>query len=144
MMSAPIIAIREAVAEDESDLSTLDMEARSEGARHRGSRHLFDSLGPFSDRWAGRGTSHGFDVAVVRELVVGFVVVRHGERPLLDQVFVLPQARGLGVGSNLLKDAVSRHGAENLDALSLPGDRLTKNLYERSGLKARLIIASSL
>jgi hypothetical protein len=30
-----------------------------------------------------------------------------------------------------------------IDALSLPGDRDTKNLYERNGLTARLIVATS-
>ena len=143
-MTIPVISIREATSADESMVGGLDQHARAEGKRHRGSRHLFESLGSFGDRWAGRAHTHRFDVALVDDQIVGFCVVRVGSRPLLDQIFVHPQARGLGIGAALLKDAVQRHGAQNLDALSLPGDRLTKNLYERAGLKARLIVASSL
>jgi GNAT superfamily N-acetyltransferase len=143
-MTPPAIVIREATAADESIISDLDTEARSEGRRHRGSPHLFESLGTFDERWTNREQVYRFDVAQVDGQIVGFAVVHRRERPLLDQIFVHPQARGLGIGAALLKDTVQRHGAENLDALSLPGDRLTKNLYERAGLKARLIIASSL
>lgn len=143
-MAPPVITIRSAAASDESSLSLLDAAAREEGTRHRGSQHLYESLGSFQERWARRDDPFAFSIAVVDGAVVGFSVVRAGTRPLLDQVFVHPQARGLGVGATILRHAVSLYGAENLDALSLPGDRLTKNLYERAGLKARLIIASAL
>lgn len=142
-MTPPVVVVREATAFDESSINELDIQARLEGTRHRGSQHLFESLGSFNTRWSDRKTFR-FDVAQVNELIVGFVVVQSRERPLLDQIYVHPQARGLGIGAALLKVTVERYGAENLDALSLPGDRLTKNLYERAGLKARLIIASSL
>ena len=136
--------IRVADPADEAVLRQLDLEARAEGRRHRGSSHLFAELGVFSTRWISHGSTFQFVVAEVDGEVVGFTATRLQERPLLDQVFVHPQARGLGIGAALLKDAVRRHGADRLDALSLPGDRLTKNLYERAGLKARLIVASAL
>ena len=144
MMAAPVVSIRAASASDETTLALLDAAAREEGTRHRGSPHLYESWGSFGERWAQREDIFQFSVAIVDDTIVGFSVVRAAPRPLLDQVFVHPQARGLGVGSSILRHAVTSHGAENLDALSLPGDRLTKNLYERAGLKARLIIASAL
>lgn len=139
-----VVSIREALDTDRQVLRELDTVARAEGRRHRGADHLFESLGEFDQRWSQRTAAYRFDVASVQDEIVGFSVVRLGERPLLDQVFVERQARNLGVGAALLRKAVERHGASKLDALSLPGDRFTKNLYERAGLKARLIIASTL
>ena len=143
-MDAIDIATREAEAADETILRNLDADARQDGRRHRGAEHLFDSLGSFDSRWSTRGSTYRFDVATVNDEIVGFSVVHLGARPLLDQVYVDAAARSLGVGAALLRAAVARHGADRLDALSLPGDRLTKNLYERAGLKARLIVASAL
>ena len=40
-------------------------------------------------------------------------------------------------------DAARAQGARRLDALALPGDRATKNLYERAGVVARAIILST-
>ena len=139
-----VVSIREARDVDHQVLRELDKVARTEGRRHRGADHLFESLGEFDQRWSQRTSIYRFDVASVLDEIIGFSVVRLGERPLLDQVFVEQQARNLGVGAALLRNAVERHGASKLDALSLPGDRFTKNLYERAGLKARLIIASTL
>jgi GNAT superfamily N-acetyltransferase len=143
-MDPLVLSIREALDADHLVLRELDSAARTEGRRHRGADHLYESLGEFDQRWSQRTAVFRFDVASVRDEIVGFSVVRLGARPLLDQVFVVQQARNLGVGAALLRKAVERHGASNLDALSLPGDRYTKNLYERAGLKARLIIASAL
>ena len=144
MTQALTFTIREALAADESVIGELDELARTEGTRHRGASHLHDSLGGFGERWSARETTLRYTVASIHAEVVGFTTVRLGERPVLEQVFVHASARGLGVGAALLRDAVHRYGADHLDALSLPGDRLTKNLYERAGLKARLIVASAL
>ncbi|MFM8868011.1 MAG: N-acetyltransferase family protein [Ilumatobacteraceae bacterium] len=140
----PFVVVREAGSADEDVVGRLDEAARLEAHSHRGADHLLDSLGTFSARWGRRETEFLFHVATVSDEVVGFSVVRLLQRPMLDQVYVDQSARGLGVGAALLRSAVDRHGASRLDALSLPGDRLTKNLYERAGLKARLIVASAL
>lgn len=145
-MSSPSFAIREARAADRDSIAALDSESRAEVSKHRGWIQLLDEIGPFDQRWETRGQERTFFVAVVDSLVVGWssVVERDQDRPLLESVYVTPHARQLGVGSGLLREAISRFGASRLDALSLPGDRLTKNLYERGGLKARLIVASAL
>jgi GNAT superfamily N-acetyltransferase len=60
-------------------------------------------------------------------------------------VFVDPQARQLGIGASLVGEiarAAKDKGCHTLDAVALPGDRKMKNLYERIGMPARLLIAS--
>jgi GNAT superfamily N-acetyltransferase len=71
-----------------------------------------------------------------RELVDGRGIAR------VSFVFVDPRARDVGVGEALIGAATTwalASGCVGLDGLALPGDRHTKNLYERSGLTARLI-----
>jgi GNAT superfamily N-acetyltransferase len=145
-MTPPRFTIREAISEDRSRVAALDAEAREEAMRHRGALHLLDELGTFDDRWASRGARRTLCVAEVGTTIIGWSSVVRGDRlrPLLESVYVTPQARQLGIGAALLREAIARFGASQLDALSLPGDRLTKNLYERGGLKARLIVASAL
>ncbi len=53
-----------------------------------------------------------------------------------------PEARELGFGDELLATAIasaSSRGAVGVEGQALPGDRQTKNLYERAGIVARLI-----
>ena len=60
----------------------------------------------------------------------------------IDQVWVTPEARELGFGDELLATAISSaraRGATAVEGQALPGDRHTKNLYERAGIVARLI-----
>jgi GNAT superfamily N-acetyltransferase len=60
----------------------------------------------------------------------------------VDQVWVTPEARECGFGDELLATVIARaqeRGAIAVEGESLPGDRQTKNLYERAGIVARLI-----
>ncbi|MGK0332191.1 MAG: GNAT superfamily N-acetyltransferase [Minisyncoccia bacterium] len=60
----------------------------------------------------------------------------------VDQVWVTPEARELGFGDALLAAAIAgarERGAVAVEGQALPGDRHTKNLYERAGIVARLI-----
>jgi len=145
-MIEPTFEIREVGDEDYGAVLNLDRLCHVEGKRHRGSELLFDQWGPFERRWESRGTGRSLFVAVSNSEIVGWssVVQESRPRPLLETIFVHPEARQLGVGAALLREALTRFGGDHLDALSLPGDRLTKNLFERGGLKARLIVAASL
>lgn len=145
-MTQPTFVTRVATEADREQIATLDDEARTDALRHRGATLLFDELGSFEARWSTVPRERTIHVAEVSSTIVGFVSVVIGgrPRPLLESVFVTAQARQLGIGAALLREAITRHGTAHLDALSLPGDRLTKNLYERGGLKARLIVASAL
>jgi GNAT superfamily N-acetyltransferase len=60
-------------------------------------------------------------------------------------VYVHPEAREVGLGDELLATAMAAAraaGCAALEGTALPGDRETKNLYERAGIVARLIVVS--
>ena len=64
---------------------------------------------------------------------------------LVEQVYVTPEAREIGFGDDLLAAAIDtarRGGAVAIEAEALPGDRETKNLYERAGVTARKLVLS--
>ena len=81
------------------------------------------------------------------EVVVGYLVLDiDGAIARVDQVYVTPGARDLGFGDALLELAteVARSAqVAVLEGQALPGDRNTKNLYERAGITARLITVST-
>ena len=62
---------------------------------------------------------------------------------MVDDLYVEPEARGVGVGEAMM-DARPRLGGERgcvgVDALALPGNRATKNFFETFGLVARAIV----
>ena len=82
----------------------------------------------------------------IGEVLVGYLAMSAaGTIARIDEVFVAPQARENGFGDALLALALERAratGVSTLEGESLPGDRDTKNLYERAGIKARLITVS--
>ncbi len=83
-------------------------------------------------------------VAVIGAVVVGYLVAELGDDLILriDQVWVTPEAREVGFGDGLLAAAIEAargRGGIAVQGESLPGDRQTKNLYERAGIVARLI-----
>ncbi len=142
-----IPVIRPALPDDAAELARLEREARAALVGTRG-----------GDRWLGAHPEWGSEwptvierdivrVGTVDDVVVAFLVGRV-EGPLGRVLFpyVTPDARELGFGDELLAaalDAFRSAGAEVVDAEALPGDRQTKNLYERAGIKARLIILSA-
>lgn len=89
-------------------------------------------------------------VALVDDVVVGYLVGRvdvdgRGRVFVVERVFVLEAARGLGCGDDLLAAAIDHaiaRGCEYVEGTALPGDRETKNLYERAGVTARSITVS--
>ncbi len=89
-------------------------------------------------------------VAFVDDVVVGYLVGRvdvdgRGRVFVVERVFVLEEARGLGCGDDLLAAAIDHaiaQDCEYVEGTALPGDRETKNLYERAGVTARSITVS--
>jgi GNAT superfamily N-acetyltransferase len=88
-------------------------------------------------------------VGLIDDAVVGYATM-HPERlhdgsqlAVVTDLYVTPGARGVGVGEalmDLLIDAARADGAVGIDSLALPGDRATKNFFERFGLTARAIV----
>lgn len=61
----------------------------------------------------------------------------------IDWCYVEKEARGVGIGSALVEAALgwlADRGCTDVDAHALPGDRLTKQLFEDAGFKARLLV----
>ncbi|MCU1396967.1 MAG: hypothetical protein JWN62_76 [Acidimicrobiales bacterium] len=62
------------------------------------------------------------------------------DRGVITAAFVEEGARELGLGDTMVEHAIAAVRAARLngiEAVALPGDRDTKNLYERAGLTAR-------
>jgi GNAT superfamily N-acetyltransferase len=61
----------------------------------------------------------------------------------IECCYVEEEARGVGVGTALMDSMVawcSQRGCRSVDALALPGDRLTKQRFEGAGFTARLLV----
>ena len=83
-------------------------------------------------------------VAEISGYVVGYLlaVMRESEVEIFE-VHVDEDARGVGVGDALLSHALrsaQTEGASSVIADALPGDRATKNLFERAGLISQRLI----
>jgi GNAT superfamily N-acetyltransferase len=62
---------------------------------------------------------------------------------VVDDIYVDPAARGVGLGEalmNAMVDWARQRGCVGIDALALPGNRATKNFFETFGLTARAIV----
>jgi ribosomal protein S18 acetylase RimI-like enzyme len=88
-------------------------------------------------------------VGTIDETVIGYGVVHlehlRDDRPLavIDDLYVEPDARGVGVGEVMMDEILSwarDHRAAGVDAFTLPGNRATKNFFEAHGLTARAIL----
>jgi ribosomal protein S18 acetylase RimI-like enzyme len=87
-------------------------------------------------------------VGTLDEHVVGYGVVqveqlRDGTRlGVIDEIYVEPEARAVGVGELLVERLVDfcvRAECIGVDAAALPGDRQAKNFFERAGFTARIL-----
>ena len=124
------ISVRVATAADSDFIAGLQRSACDEAVRYRG--HLDPVLTPTVDA-----------VVLVGGEAVGTVsFADEGDVRNLTFVHVHADARGIGAGDALigwvLADATQR-GIRTVRAAALPGDRSTKNLFERNGLVARAI-----
>ncbi len=153
-MSVPEVTARLAVEPDLPALVDLVRHASDAASVQRGGElWLFEQAPrePLADTLAAGLAADGRHAVLagcVDGVPVGVMVV---DRRALDDgrevarvslVFVTAGARGIGVGEALLDAATDwarEAGCVGLDGLALPGDRETKNLYERAGMSARLI-----
>ncbi|MDQ3980715.1 MAG: GNAT family N-acetyltransferase [Actinomycetota bacterium] len=94
-------------------------------------------------------TDARFVVGTIDGVVVGYAVARLEQLSdgsvlgVVTDIFVDAGARGVGLGEAMMKDLVSwcrSCGCFGMDAMALPGHRLTKNFFEESGFTARKIV----
>jgi len=143
---------RPASSQDLEVLVILECEARNSLNEFRGADRLASDVPEIGSRWLEELNNDAVFVLVggIDSVVMGYLVARMFAKSVnqiatIEQVFVTHDARNLGVGDALVSSALAwaqQQKLTALDALALPGDRETKNLYERSGLVARLITAT--
>jgi len=142
--------IRHATNDDLAVIIELDATAREAVASQRGGRNWLVEHAPARFLHADELIDHSW-VGTVDEHVVGFLrctiddVPQHGLVCSVERVFVDENARELGFGDALLQQAIdyaTNLGCIAIEGNALPGDRETKNLYERAGIVARKIIVS--
>jgi ribosomal protein S18 acetylase RimI-like enzyme len=87
-------------------------------------------------------------VGTIDRVIVGYGAVRlvelHDGSTVgrVGDIYVLPDARGVGVGESMMELLMAwagQRGCIGVDSLALPGDRSTKNFFETHGLVARAI-----
>ena len=139
--------VRSLVAADAPAVAELEHEARTALRDQRGGpAHLAER--PAVGEWVALLTMPGqlVWVATIDDVVVGYLQLQiTATTAEVLQVYVHPVAREVGFGDWLLEAALAGarlHGCEVLEGTALPGDRATKNLYERAGIKARKITVS--
>lgn len=87
-------------------------------------------------------------VACIDDTIVGYagvdLVELHDGSTLgqLNDIYVLPDARGVGCGEaliELVEQWCRERSCIGIDSIALPGDRHTKNFFETFGLTARAL-----
>jgi ribosomal protein S18 acetylase RimI-like enzyme len=155
-MNAPVTlpfppgwCVRGATTADADQLAELESVARASLVGVRGGDALLDEQPAVGDWSAVLGSSASTVwVAEIDGVLVGYLQLEHCDHEDIGnvrQVWVDPDARELGFGDELLAAAIEHlraHGATTIESYALPGDRDTKNLYERAGVTARKIIVS--
>lgn len=151
MLSSDDPVIRQAEARDLVQILDMDARARGELLEQRGGPEWL-SEHPALASWEPSAVTEKSLVATYGQAVVGFLVYDIAERPgrgkvcAVDRVFVEHEARELGCGDGLLAlaaDVARQSGCAAIEGNALPGDRDTKNMYERARMKARAIITSA-
>ena len=130
--------------DDLTQLALIEREARAALVGQRGGDRWLLEHPAVEDAWGRQCVVSDVYVAVIDDVVVGFLVADLGRDQVVrvDQVWVTPEARELGFGDALLATSIEsarERGAVAVEGQALPGDRHTKNLYERAGIVARLI-----
>lgn len=143
---AGVRAVDAADADDIAQLQILERDARLALDGQRGGERWLIEHPVVGVEWSSRCARPGADVVVahIGPVVVGYLVADLGADSIVrvDQVWVAPEARENGFGDVLLALVIERGralGAVAVEGQALPGDRHTKNLYERAGIVARLI-----
>jgi GNAT superfamily N-acetyltransferase len=151
---APHEAARGATADDVPAVAPLVAAAGDEKRQQKGGPLWFRRERRWGDTEAElhraiAAADHELAVGTIDAVVVGYGLVRVerlGDGTLLgviDDIYVDPEARSIGVGEALMEHLIAwcrDQGCFGVDSLALPGDRATKNFFESFGLVARAIV----
>ena len=144
-------AAREATAADLPALATLARMARVDSLPKRGGEVL-DRLDEYRNDLAGRLVEAHEDPEVVLAagtidaVPVAYAIMRvtcvaDGRmHAVVEELFVEPEARAVGVGEAILAMLISvavERGAVGIESLALPWDRATKTFFETQGMVGR-------
>lgn len=137
-----VISVREMRPDEVGIVESHRRLAHREASRYRGGERLAEDFSVPDG--TGRSGSVVVLVAVFGSSVIGsLIATRTSPREwMIVHVHVIEAAREAGAGDALMDALVGRlrsDGALWLGAHALPGDRETKNLFERQGMSARLI-----
>ena len=138
--------VRDAEQRDVPELIWLEALARDHLPGQRGGDLWLERHPAESPTWPAVAAANVI-VGVIDDISVGYIRF-HVDGAVLhvDDVFVHPGAREVGFGDALLAAAIERgveRGARRIEAEALPGDRDTKNLYERAAITAKRITVSA-
>jgi GNAT superfamily N-acetyltransferase len=144
--------VRTATHADVDAIVELELESRSHLPEVRGGTSwLADNPAIDAASIVERLTTPTDDLVLVGELdgvVLGFATATiarrdSGEICDLTRLYGSPGGRELGLGELMLEAATEwarSRGCTAIESFALPGDRETKNLFERFGMKARLLV----
>lgn len=142
-------SVRPAASADAATLATLEEAARAHLFYQRGGPAVLAEQ-PATRDWAAAiaDDQRRVFVAELDDVVFGYLELRFTpvQAAIVHQVYVDPEARELGLGDWLIEaalDAARSRGSLVFEGFALPGDRDTKNLFERAGITARKIIVST-
>jgi ribosomal protein S18 acetylase RimI-like enzyme len=142
--------VRLADAKDVDALAALESEARAGIETARGGAAALaeqQAVGDWSEVLA--SVTRRVWIAEIDGVPLGYLDLElpagDGANAVIRQVWVHPDSREVGFGDDLVGEAIaaaSEHGATSIESWALPGDRDTKNLFERAGLTARKLIVA--
>ena len=134
---------------DRSALEAIASQAHTSALDHRGGPALIESLGFVPETTGGAlidsfiAQDHQWFLGEVSEEVSGISVAWTKGSAGWLALYVVPEARQQGIGRALSQAAMGWLGdrsVTSIDAVSLPGDRQMKRLFEDLGFKARLLV----
>lgn len=124
--------------DDAAAVTELVARGLASAATHRGSEILTELVS-------------AVDLAVAEGMIAshdgeacGLILwTRSGSDMTIEVLYVEPRSRNIGLGERLVTEALDyakSHGSTRVLGRALPGDRETKNVFERTGLVSQIIV----
>lgn len=143
-----MFSVRKALPTDVGSMKALEDSAFESLNNFRGLPQFLEMSPRIGNEWIDivGDTKYRLLVGVSDATIHGYLLVEVFDtlhKALIKQVFVDRTARQLGLGALLLEHCeqlVRELGCTVLEGLALPGDRDTKNLFERASMSAQLLI----